>query len=49
VWQGVLDDTAARLQGPGGVRSDNVNLEFELAVGGDKARGDCQGGLQEGD
>ena len=33
VWEGILDKRALSSDGPVGIRSDNVRLEFELQVG----------------
>jgi hypothetical protein len=53
VWQGTLGEAAAGLQGPAGVRSDNAQLVFELAVNAAAARTDaapgCRSGPQESD
>jgi hypothetical protein len=48
-WQGLLDDTAAQLQGPAGVRSDNARFQFQLAVSPGKDRDGCQNGRQQTD
>lgn len=32
VWEGALDEAAAKLEGPVGVRSDNVGFAFRLSV-----------------
>lgn len=45
-WQGPLDDSAAQMQGPAGVRSDNVHFEFELASSPGKDRQLCDHGSQ---
>jgi hypothetical protein len=53
VWQGALGPAAAGLKGPPGVRSDNAQLLFELAVGAAAARSGvapaCRSGPQESD
>ena len=33
VWSGMMGEDAAALQGPVGIRSDNVRLEFDLTAG----------------
>jgi hypothetical protein len=48
-WQGLLDNTAARLRGPAGVRSDNSRFRFELAVGPGEDRVACPSGHQDSD
>jgi hypothetical protein len=45
-WQGALGDGAAQLQGPAGVRSDNVRFEFELASSPGQDRQVCAPGSQ---
>lgn len=53
VWQGALGPAAAGLQGPPGVRSDNTQLLFELAVDAAAASSAaaplCRSGPQESD
>jgi hypothetical protein len=48
-WQGAVDDSAAHLQGPAGVRSDNVHFEFLLAASPGKDREVCDRGSQDAD
>lgn len=45
-WQGALDDDAAQLQGPAGVRSDNVHFEFQLATSPGDERQVCDSASQ---
>jgi hypothetical protein len=53
VWQGALGATASGLQGPPGVRTDNAQLLFELAVDAPAAPSGaapaCRAGAQESD
>jgi hypothetical protein len=53
VWQGALGPAAAGLQGPAGIRSDNAQLIFELAVNTTAASlgavPACRTGAQESD
>jgi hypothetical protein len=53
VWQGDLGGAASGLQGPAGVRSDNAQLLFELAVEPPAASAGaapaCRSGAQESD
>jgi hypothetical protein len=53
VWQGALGSAAAGLQGPAGIRSDNAQLLFELAVNASTASSAaapaCKSGPQESD
>jgi hypothetical protein len=53
VWQGELGAAAGGLQGPPGVRSDNAQLLFELAVNAPAATSGaapaCRSGAQESD
>jgi hypothetical protein len=51
VWQGGLGAAAAGLRGPPGIRSDNAQLEFEMAVDAAAAKPgaapDCRSGPRE--
>ena len=53
VWQGALGTTASGLHGPPGVRTDNAQLRFELAVDAPAAASGaapaCRSGAQESD